>query len=74
MLGGVVAKPAASHKVAAAQIRPSGEPNYAGVANRMPLIKAKQTMRHRIRNIFDAVERETAAVWAADQRANCRPG
>lgn len=66
------AKPAASHKVAAAQIRPSREPNYAGVvaqSTAMPLIKATNDTSSHVQDIFDAVEREMAAeLQAADER------
>lgn len=66
------AKPAASHKVAAAQIRPSREPNYAGVvaqSTAMPLVKATNDTSSHVQDIFDAVEREMAAeLQAADER------
>lgn len=66
------AKPAASHKVAAAQMRPSREPNYAGVvaqSTAMPLIKAANDTSSHVQDIFDAVEREMAAeLQAADER------
>lgn len=66
------AKPAASHKVAAAQMRPSREPNYAGVvaqSTAMPLIKATNDTLSHVQDIFDAVEREMAAeLQAADER------
>ena len=66
------AKPAASHKVAAAQMRPSREPNYAGVvaqSTAMPLIKATNDTSTHVQDIFDAVEREMAAeLQAADER------
>lgn len=66
------ARPAASHKVAAAQIRPSREPNYAGVvaqSTAMPLIKATNDTSSHVQDIFDAVEREMAAeLQAADER------
>ena len=66
------AKPAASHKVAAAQMRPSREPNYAGVvaqSTAMPLIKATNDTSSHVQDIFDAVEREMAAeLQAADER------
>ena len=66
------AKPAASHKIAAAQIRPSREPNYAGVvaqSTAMPLIKATNDTSSHVQDIFDAVEREMAAeLQAADER------
>ncbi len=66
------AKPAASHKVTAAQIRPSREPNYAGVvaqSTAMPLIKATNDTSSHVQDIFDAVEREMAAeLQAADER------
>ena len=66
------AKPAASHKVAAVQIRPSREPNYAGVvaqSTAMPLIKATNDTSSHVQDIFDAVEREMAAeLQAADER------
>ena len=66
------AKPAASHKVAAAQICPSREPNYAGVvaqSTAMPLIKATNDTSSHVQDIFDAVEREMAAeLQAADER------
>ena len=66
------AKPAASHKVAAAQTRPSREPNYAGVvaqSTAMPLVKATNDTSSHVQDIFDAVEREMAAeLQAADER------
>ena len=66
------AKPAASHKVAAAQMRPSREPNYAGVvaqSTAMPLVKSTNDMSSHVQDIFDAVEREMAAeLQAADER------
>ena len=66
------AKPAAAHKVAAAQMRPSREPNYAGVvaqSTAMPLIKATNDTSSHVQDIFDAVEREMAAeLQAADER------
>ena len=66
------AKPAASFKVAAAQIRPSREPNYAGVvaqSTAMPLVKATNDTSSHVQDIFDAVEREMAAeLQAADER------
>jgi len=66
------AKPATSHKVAAAQMRPSREPNYAGVvaqSTAMPLIKATNDTSSHVQDIFDAVEREMAAeLQAADER------
>lgn len=66
------AKPAASHKVAAAQVRVSREPNYAGVvaqSTAMPLIKATNDTSSHVQDIFDAVEREMAAeLQAADER------
>lgn len=66
------AKPAASHKVAAVQMRPSREPNYAGVvaqSTAMPLIKATNDTSSHVQDIFDAVEREMAAeLQAADER------
>lgn len=66
------AKPATSHKVAAAQMRPSREPNYAGVvaqSTAMPLIKATNDTSTHVQDIFDAVEREMAAeLQAADER------
>ena len=66
------AKPAASHKVDAAQMRPSREPNYAGVvaqSTAMPLIKATNDTSSHVQDIFDAVEREMAAeLQAADER------
>ena len=66
------AKPAASHKVTAAQIRPSREPNYAGVvaqSTAMPLVKATNDTSSHVQDIFDAVEREMAAeLQAADER------
>ena len=66
------AKPAASHKVTAAQIRPSREPNYAAVvaqSTAMPLVKATNDTSSHVQDIFDAVEREMAAeLQAADER------
>jgi len=66
------AKSAASHKVAAVQMRPSREPNYAGVvaqSTAMPLIKATNDTSSHVQDIFDAVEREMAAeLQAADER------
>lgn len=66
------AKPAASHKVTAAQMRLSREPNYAGVvaqSTAMPLIKATNDTSSHVQDIFDAVEREMAAeLQAADER------
>ena len=66
------AKPAASHEVTAAQMRPSREPNYAGVvaqSTAMPLIKATNDTSSHVQDIFDAVEREMAAeLQAADER------
>lgn len=66
------AKPAAPRKVAAAQIRPSREPNYAGVvaqSTAMPLVKATNDTSSHVQDIFDAVEREMAAeLQAADER------
>ena len=66
------AKPAASHKFTAAQMRPSREPNYAGVvaqSTAMPLIKATNDTSSHVQDIFDAVEREMAAeLQAADER------
>lgn len=66
------AKPAASHKVTTAQMRPSREPNYAGVvaqSTAMPLIKATNDTSSHVQDIFDAVEREMAAeLQAADER------
>ena len=66
------AKPAASHKVTAAQMCPSREPNYAGVvaqSTAMPLIKATNDTSSHVQDIFDAVEREMAAeLQAADER------
>ena len=66
------AKPAASHKVAADQMRPSHEPNYAGVvaqSTAMPLVKATNDTSSHVQDIFDAVEREMAAeLQAADER------
>ena len=66
------AKPAAPRKVAAAQVRPSREPNYAGVvaqSTAMPLIKATNDTSSHVQDIFDAVEREMAAeLQAADER------
>ena len=58
--------------VAAAQMRPSREPNYAGVvaqSTAMPLIKATNDTSSHVQDIFDAVEREMAAeLQAADER------
>lgn len=66
------AKPAVSRKVAAAQVRPSREPNYAGVvaqSTEMPLVKATNDTSSHVQDIFDAVEREMAAeLQAADER------
>lgn len=66
------AKPAVSRKVAAAQVRPSREPNYAGVvaqSTAMPLVKATNDTSSHVQDIFDAVEREMAAeLQAADER------
>ena len=66
------AKPAASHKVATDQMRPSREPNYAGVvaqSTAMPLVKATNDTSSHVQDIFDAVEREMAAeLQAADER------
>lgn len=66
------AKPAASRKVAAAQVRVSREPNYAGVvaqSTAMPLVKSTNDMSSHVQDIFDAVEREMAAeLQAADER------
>lgn len=66
------AKTAAPRKVAAAQVRPSREPNYAGVvaqSTAMPLIKATNDTSSHVQDIFDAVEREMAAeLQAADER------
>ena len=66
------AKPAASHKAAADQMRPSREPNYAGVvaqSTAMPLVKATNDTSSHVQDIFDAVEREMAAeLQAADER------
>ncbi len=66
------AKPAASYKVAADQMRPSREPNYAGVvaqSTAMPLVKATNDTSSHVQDIFDAVEREMAAeLQAADER------
>ena len=66
------AKPAAPHKVAADQMRPSREPNYAGVvaqSTAMPLVKATNDTSSHVQDIFDAVEREMAAeLQAADER------
>lgn len=65
-------KPAASHKVTAAHMRPSREPNYAGViaqSTAMPLVKATNDTSSHVQDIFDAVEREMAAeLQAADER------
>lgn len=66
------AKPDAPRKVAAAQVRPSREPNYAGVvaqSTAMPLVKATNDTSSHVQDIFDAVEREMAAeLQAADER------
>ncbi len=66
------AKPVVSHKVVAAQMHPSREPNYAGVvaqSTAMPLIKATNDTSSHVQDIFDAVEREMAAeLQAADER------
>ena len=66
------AKTAAPRKVAAAQVRPSREPNYAGVvaqSTAMPLVKATNDTSSHVQDIFDAVEREMAAeLQAADER------
>ena len=66
------AKPAAPRKVAAAQVRPSREPNYAGVvaqSTAMPLVKSTNDTSSHVQDIFDAVEREMAAeLQAADER------
>ncbi|MBF0910252.1 MAG: hypothetical protein HXK47_02025 [Atopobium sp.] len=66
------AKPAAPRKIAAAQVRPSREPNYAGVvaqSTAMPLVKATNDTSSHVQDIFDAVEREMAAeLQAADER------
>lgn len=66
------AKPAVPRKVAAAQVRPSREPNYAGVvaqSTAMPLVKATNDTSSHVQDIFDAVEREMAAeLQAADER------
>ena len=66
------AKPAASHKAAADQTRPTREPNYAGVvaqSTAMPLVKATNDTSSHVQDIFDAVEREMAAeLQAADER------
>ncbi len=66
------AKSAAPRKVAAAQIRPSREPNYAAVvaqSTAMPLVKATNDTSSHVQDIFDAVEREMAAeLQAADER------
>ena len=66
------AKPAAPRKVAAAQVRPSREPNYAGVvaqSTAMPLVKATNDTSSHVQDIFDAFEREMAAeLQAADER------
>lgn len=66
------AKPAAPRKVAAAQVRPSREPNYAAVvaqSTAMPLVKATNDTSSHVQDIFDAVEREMAAeLQAADER------
>ena len=66
------AKPAAPRKVAAVQVRPSREPNYAGVvaqSTAMPLVKATNDTSSHVQDIFDAVEREMAAeLQAADER------
>ena len=64
--------PAASHKVTAAHMGPSREPNYAGViaqSTAMPLVKATNDTSSHVQDIFDAVEREMAAeLQAADER------
>lgn len=66
------AKPAVHCKDAANQVRPSREPNYAGVvaqSTSMPLVKSTNDMSKHIQNIFDSVEREMAAeLQAADER------
>ena len=66
------AKPAVHCKDAADQVRPSREPNYAGVvaqSTSMPLVKSTNDMSKHIQNIFDSVEREMAAeLQAADER------
>ena len=66
------AKSAVSRKVAAAQVRPSREPNYAGVvaqSTAMPLVKATNDTSSHVQDIFDEVEREMAAeLQAADER------
>ena len=66
------AKTAAPRKVAAAQVRPSREPNYAGgvaQSTAMPLVKATNDTSSHVQDIFDAVEREMAAeLQAADER------
>lgn len=66
------AKPAVLGEVAADQVRPSREPNYAGVvaqSTSMPLVKSTNDMSKHIQNIFDSVEREMAAeLQAADER------
>ena len=66
------AKPAVSRKVAAAQVRPSREPNYAGVvaqSTAMPLVKATNDTSSHVQDIFDAVELEMAAeLQAAGER------
>ena len=66
------AKPAVPRKVAAAQVRVSREPNYAGVvaqSTAMPLVKATNDTSSHVQDIFDAVEREMAAeLQAADER------
>ena len=66
------AKPAAPRKVAAAQVRVSREPNYAGVvaqSTAMPLVKSTNDTSSHVQDIFDAVEREMAAeLQAADER------
>lgn len=66
------AKPAVLSETAADQVRPSREPNYAGVvaqSTSMPLVKSTNDMSKHIQNIFDSVEREMAAeLQAADER------
>lgn len=66
------AKPAVLCETAADQVRPSREPNYAGVvaqSTSMPLVKSTNDMSKHIQNIFDSVEREMAAeLQAADER------
>lgn len=65
-------KPAVLCETAADQVRPSREPNYAGVvaqSTSMPLVKSTNDMSKHIQNIFDSVEREMAAeLQAADER------